>query len=117
MERLLAASLNRKLLITTTCAVARLVFEVVTKETAELPLVRSFNEGEVVFPTVEVFTIGPGRLVPDVRVTACAPEKRWNSAANGAVTVREDRRNLGSNLILQRLRVRRSGDDDVVAGD
>src|SRR6185369_13012978 len=52
IQGLLAASLNRRLLVTTTRAVAGLVFEVVTEETAELPLVRSLNEREVVFPDI-----------------------------------------------------------------
>src|SRR6185503_13363405 len=85
VQCLLAASLNCKLLITTARAVARFVFEVVTKEAAELPLVRSLNQREVVFPDIKVFTIGPGRLVPDVRITACTPEKRRNSAADQSV--------------------------------
>src|SRR5689334_8883045 len=113
-----ATSLNRNLLVATTGAVAGLVFEVMTEQAAKLPLVRALNQREVIFPDIEVFTIGPRRLVPDVGVSALTPEKRRNSTANRAVAVvREDGRNLGSDLILQRLRLRRSSDDDVVAGD
>src|SRR6185436_14509600 len=114
---LLAAALNRSSLVTATSAAARLVFEVVTKQAAELPLVRSLNEREVVFPDIEVFTIGPGSLVPDVGVTTCTPEKRRDSAADGAVRVRKHCGDPGSDLILQRLRYRCSSDDDVVTRD
>ena len=39
VERLLTASLNRRLLITAARAAARLIFEVVAEQTTKLPLV------------------------------------------------------------------------------
>src|SRR5688572_6235441 len=68
---LLTASLNRRLLIAAARADTRLVLVVVTKQSADLQIVRSKNQREVIFPNVEIFAIGPWRLVPDVRVTTC----------------------------------------------
>src|SRR6185369_7350836 len=111
-----ATTLNRKLLVTTTRAAAGLILEVVTEETAELQIVCTGDQREVVFPDVKVFAVLPRRLVPDVGVTTRAPEQRRRSAANRTV-VREDRRELGSDFGLQRFRSRVGRDDDVVAGD
>src|SRR5215212_5427317 len=58
------ASLNGGLLITTAAADAGFVFEVVTKEPAELQIVRSLYEREVIFPNVEIFAVRPRRLMP-----------------------------------------------------
>src|SRR5215212_2547250 len=71
---LLTASLNGGLLITTAAANARFVFEVVTEEPTKLQVVRSLYEREVIFPNVEIFTVRPRRLVPDVGISACTPE-------------------------------------------
>src|SRR5687768_8875259 len=114
---LLTAALNRCLLITTACANARLILEIVTEESPEFQVVRSLNQGEVVFPDIEIFAILPRSLVPDVCITAGAPEERRYRASNVSVRFREDRRNGGSDLVFECLAVRRRGDDDVVAGD
>ena len=114
---LFTATLDRELLVTAARATTWFILEVVTEETAKFPLVRSLDQREVVFPDVQVFAIGPWRLVPDIGVTTCSPEKRRHRAANSSVRVRKNCRNLGSDFILQRLGFRRGGDDDVVAGD
>src|SRR5215211_5849613 len=68
------ATLNGRLLITAAAANAGFIFEVVTKEAAKLQVVRSLYEREVVLPNVEVFTIRPGRLMPNVGISTCTPE-------------------------------------------
>ena len=85
MTGLFTASLNRRLLVTTTSADARLVFEVVTEEGAEFQVVISLDQREVVFPDIEIFAIGPRSLVPDVGVSTRTPEQRRNRAADVAV--------------------------------
>src|SRR5829696_1317709 len=75
VTRLFAASLNRRLLITAAGANARLIFEVVTEESTEFQVVRARNQREVVFPDIKVLAILPRSLVPDVCVSACAPEE------------------------------------------
>src|SRR5215213_1813663 len=69
-----AATLNGRLLITTAAANAGFVFEVVTEEATKFQVVRSLYEREVVLPNVEILTIRPGGLMPDVGISTCTPE-------------------------------------------
>src|SRR5687768_13949772 len=63
---LLTATLNRRLLVTTARANTRLVLEVMAEKTADFQIVVPEHHRKVVFPDVEIFTIGPRRLVPDI---------------------------------------------------
>src|SRR5829696_3682918 len=114
---LFAASLDRSLLTTATGANAWLVFEVMTEQGAEFQIVRSGNQGEIIFPDVKVFAILPWGLVPDVRVAACTPEKRWDGAADASVRIRKNCWYLGRDFLFKSLALGRGIDDDVVAGN
>src|SRR5688500_11487769 len=100
---MVATALDCHLLVTTSRTRAGLVFEVVTEETADFQIVVAEDQREVVFPDVEIFTIGPRRLVPDVGITAGAPKERRDLSANLLVAMREHGRNLRRDLVLQRL--------------
>src|SRR5215467_3093912 len=67
-----AAALNGLLLVTTTCADARLVFVIVAEESAKLEIVRTGDQREVIFPDVKIFAVLPRSLVPDVCVSTHA---------------------------------------------
>src|SRR5688572_13885106 len=69
VQGLFPAALDSQLLVTTTRTPARLIFEVMTVESANFQIVRSEHQREIVFPNVKIFTIGPWRLVPYIRVT------------------------------------------------
>src|SRR5215203_4930577 len=114
---LLAAALNRSLLIATARANARLVLEIVTEESTKLQVMRARNEREIIFPNIEILAVVPGRLVPDVCVTACSPEERRDRAANVSICFRKHGRYCRCDFIFQRLAFRRRGDNDVVTGD
>src|SRR5262245_58454759 len=75
------------------------------------------DQGDVVFPDVQVFAIGPWSLVPDIGVTTRAPEQRWNRSADVSVLLRKYGRNRCCDLIFKRLTLRARANDDVVAGD
>ena len=88
-----------------------LVLDVMAEESTDLEVVGAPHFREIVFPDEEVFFIAPGGSVQQRGIAIRPPESRKCRA----LRLREYRRKLGSDLVVERLTCRVSRDKDIVA--